>query len=787
MSDASGERTRHAPRRPSRRSVQALAVLCAALLGAAVIAIVVHETGDVGTHRAHEREHEPTPLVADAAPTFSDRTVAAQDAPAPADASATGERRNAIALRVRDAAGAPLAGVSGCVHPFAAKLAELVEPKTFVTDPMGCAELPVSPGRWIVRIAADPNGYRKVVVEPQTVARIDYVVQTGLVVVGSVTDTSGAPIADAAVELSSTGADSVRLPACRTGDDGHFRLAIADKECVVVARADGYATASTEIYVEHPTPGQEVRTTLVLQAGAALAGFVRDQRGAPVADCLLTASSLAAHGRERLTPGAESARSAADGSFTIARLTAGPNVLLAEAPGYLDWKGAAETKPGTTVSCVVELQAAGTLLGLVRSSDGAPLADAVVAGYSGPRQVGSARSDAQGAFELPGLPLGEVLVWAFHKSGGWGRVAWIVETVPRSTPTVVLQPGVDVRGRCVDPTGQGVAGAAGEVQFVDADGRRFPWVARFETDVSGYLTAANADQQATRHVIADKSGYSTATGRFAANVDVSLTMQPVQLDVRLAGRVVMPTGTALEDADVIVSGRGMDGSPATVTTADGRFAVEGLPRGDLWITLKKAGFARTRLGPVTGAGGHQDVGDLTILRGGTVSLRATCPNAKSLRGNAYLRDDAGAPFGDFAVLDGIGVSGAVPPGTYQLSVVLPDCEARTLPVNILVDAQTELAVELRPGAKTRLVCVVPPAMAADMPLIGTLSRHGEVVYRFQRAASPSRRHELSLTVGDGPCRLHAAVGEATAVVDFDRAELPVVAGVRTLTVELGGR
>ncbi|MFN6193939.1 MAG: carboxypeptidase regulatory-like domain-containing protein [Planctomycetota bacterium] len=787
MSDANGKRARNASRRPSRRSVQALALLCAALLGAAAIAIVVHETGDIGTPSAREHEREPKPLVADAVPTFSDRTVAAQDAPTPADASAASEGRSAIALRVRDAAGAPLAGVSGCVHPFAAKLAEIVEPKTFVTDPMGCAELPVSPGRWIMRIAADPNGYRKVIVAPHTVARVDYVVQTGLVVLGSVKDTSGAPIADAAIELTATGADSVRLPVCRTGGDGRFRLAIADKECIVVARADGDATASTEIYVEHLTPGQEVRTTLVLQAGTALAGIVRDQRGAPVADCLLTASSLAAHGRERLAPGAESARSAADGSFIIARLTAGPNVLLADALGYLDWKGAAETKLGTTVSCVVELQAAGTLLGLVRSSDGAPLADAVVVGYSGPRQVGSARSDAQGAFELPGLPLGEVLVWAFHKAGGWGRIAWIAETTPRSTPTVVLQPGVDVRGRCIDPTGQGVAGASGEVQFVDADGRRFPWVARFETDVSGYFTAANADQQATRHVLADKSGYSTATGRFAANVDVSLTMQPVQLDVRLTGRVVTPAGKALEDADVIVSGRGLDGSPATVTTADGHFAVEGLPRGDLWITLKKAGFARTRLGPVSGAGGHQDVGDLTILRGGTVSLRAMCPNAKSLRGNAYLRDDAGAPFGDFAVLDGIGVSGAVPPGTYQLSVALPDCEARTLPVNVLVDAQTELVVELRPGAKIRLVCVVPPAMPAEVPLTGTISRKGEVVYRFQRAASPSRRHELNLTVGDGPCRLHVAVGKATAVVDCDRADVPVIAGVRSLTVELGGR
>jgi hypothetical protein len=32
-----------------------------------------------------------------------------------------------------------------------------------------------------------------------------------------------------------------------------------------------------------------------------------------------------------------------------------------------------------------------------------------------------------------------------------------------------------------------------------------------------------------------------------------------------------------------------------------------------------------------------------------------------------------------------------------------------------------------------------------------------------------------------------AVGKATAVVDFDRADVPVIAGVRTLTVELGGR
>ncbi|HEX5095480.1 MAG TPA: carboxypeptidase-like regulatory domain-containing protein, partial [Acidimicrobiia bacterium] len=271
----------------------------------------------------------PTTIAQREAPTAVERTAVAAGA---RDTTLAARNDSAsIAVRVRTVSGRPWASVSGCVHPLGATWYGLVSPTTFVTDGSGYAEVPVAPGRWIVRLSLDPEGYRKLDVAPGAAARLDYVVDPTLAVAGLVVDEARRPLRDVPISVTTLGTDSVRLDAARTDAEGRFRLAIVGNECVVVARAVGYATAFAHVQMPGARPDREARPTIVLQQANTLRGLVANQRGVPVGGCLVTAGSHAAQTDDELPPDAESAVSLADGTFLIERLAAGPHIVRARA------------------------------------------------------------------------------------------------------------------------------------------------------------------------------------------------------------------------------------------------------------------------------------------------------------------------------------------------------------------------------------------------------------------------------------------------------------------------
>ena len=162
-----------------------------------------------------------------------------------------------------------------------------------------------------------------------------------------------------------------------------------------------------------------------------------------------------------------SARTALDGSFSIAGVPAGEYTLSGELPGYISVAGEARltrapvaratevhVQPNSTADASLTLERGGVIAGRVQYDDGSPVAgvpvQARLQGASpGPtgsrfRVGGQQRTDDRGAYRITGLPAGQYIVSAIVQTEGTqfvnrgrergypvgGSISWITEFAP---------------------------------------------------------------------------------------------------------------------------------------------------------------------------------------------------------------------------------------------------------------------------------------------------------------------------------------------------------------------
>ena len=709
-----------------------------------------------------------------------DRVAVASARTSAAAANAERATGSSIAVRVRTTSGQPWADAAGCVYAFDAERNDLVTAGTFVTDGSGCAEVAVSPGRWVVRIALDPDGYRESSVAPGATAQVDYVVDPGLTIDGLVVDADRVPVGDASISVTILGPDNLRLRAATTGPNGRFRLVVHGSECVVVARARGFATAFKHVQLPEGRAGR-LSTELVLLPGSSIRGLVIDARRVPVSGCLVSASSHATAVYETLSPGAESAMSGPDGRFAIDGLSAGPNVVLARADGNLPWRGSIDVLARSSTYCEIELESAGSVVGRVRSERGEPAAGATVIAFAGKRAVARARSNDRGEFSLSPLPLGPTLVWAREPTLGWGRVE-IADLRGAGEVEVMLAPGPEVVGRCVDRERTPVPDVSVELRMLDERGRTFPEVLAARTGSDGRFRVAGVAPEVDFWVTAGKPGHADAQGRFGRDDEIELVLPVAVDDCTLKGRVVGPEGEPIAGVSVMVRGSSIGGSYGVASGVDGRFVITDLSRGTLSVTLEHPDFARTVVGDVEAVSGQLELGDLTIRRGGRIRIKASGSSQAPPSGRAYLLDSAGESLSTFELLDGSAVSATVPPGEYQALLMARGYETRGFPVTVIEGTQSDFSVHLRTGEPIVVAFDVPVAPAAAEPVIGTLTSTGQVVYRFVTS-----RRSLRVNVGEGVYTIDARLGELSGRSEFRRSELPSDGNAATVTLRLEAR
>lgn len=169
------------------------------------------------------------------------------------------------------------------------------------------------------------------------------------------------------------------------------------------------------------------------------------------------------------------ARTAADGTFSLREVGAGPLQISATAPGYVAYEASTLLRVGQVLERELRLVRSASVRGVVRTVAGTPPPGrfTVLATNTGRlRPIASvSTADPEGNFELTGLGPGSYQLRA--EADGFAPSAPVALTVPRegSVPETPLTLGDDgvVGGRVVDArTGQPVVGAQVERELLDA-------------------------------------------------------------------------------------------------------------------------------------------------------------------------------------------------------------------------------------------------------------------------------------------------------------------------------
>ncbi len=494
---------------------------------------------------------------------------------------------------VRDDAGKPVAGAS--MHLFAQGWS--TPPPVDPTDAGGrFTAAGIEPGEyWIVaRAGARAPGLAQVVVTERDDAGVDLALGEGGYVTGRTVDDSGRPIAAASVRPEAFGGRGLPQLVSDTlvgtsREDGSFALGpLPAGAFSFVVSHRGHATQRVSATVA-ALQSSDLRD-VVLEAGLAIRGEVRDREGAGLAGVLVRAEPRG--GGEG--PNAE-AESDAAGAFALSGLSAGAYSLSAEAVGYARGRASA-TAGGEPV--VIVLDSGGTITGRVVDAAGQPVDGATVSGESvddDPAQAhafvhATTGQEGDGRFTIRDAAPATYALRIYAAGAGRGSLTGVKTAAGRVTDvgTIALGASGTVRGVVVDVDGQGVPGATIRVRpDVHSSYSDDPSA---QTDSSGAFEAQGVRPGRVDVVVTHPAYVSSRLS--AVEVDPEKEPQALQIVLtrggRIEGRARRREGRPFDDGRVMVSpvagNAGYSGEPAPTLT-DGSFVIEHVPAGRVMVSL----------------------------------------------------------------------------------------------------------------------------------------------------------------------------------------------------------
>jgi len=427
-------------------------------------------------------------------------------------------------------------------------------------------------------------------------------------------------------------------------------------------QAPGYVTFTASMWTGNGwpdiEPGGEIEVAIELEPGGSVGGVVTDAKtNEPIPYAEVSVLPRGNPMRAMFT-GSPSAQADAAGKFTVSGVQPGEYGILAIAPGYAaSDANADDTKftipeEGGLVARDVALKAAGVLTGIIRDSNGEPVAGARVrtrlapqprsegeggrrGGRGGrgrrmagmlPGGSGADLSDQQGRFVIEDVGSDQRWIVEAEADDFVATESDPVSVAPGDTKEVnlVLSGGGTLEGRVLDDRGGFVAGVRVQVGHIPAERaaqRLSAWeVDRYLdprvlfTDEDGRFRADNLRPGITV-VKAEREGYVTFYKRNvvieADQIIDGYTVAMTRGDV-MEGKVFGSTGRPLENVMVAVTKRppGDEGEETEEgdeeieprlmarTDADGRFEIENIPPGMysvvVWFAQGHQGWARAR-------------------------------------------------------------------------------------------------------------------------------------------------------------------------------------------------
>ncbi|WP_437946065.1 carboxypeptidase-like regulatory domain-containing protein [Sorangium sp. So ce296] len=316
---------------------------------------------------------------------------------------------SSISGTVYDMSGAPLAGAAVAATTYEVAGNFPTTAASVQSDEDGRFELRVPNGSY--NLVGNKDGYGPSLAIAHSGDDVALMLPKSGIVEGHVYNERKEPITRFTVDVVTMAPDSTAAPAPLLskrfeGPDGAFRLDQMPAWPVLLRiTASDYAPAFSELV--YARAGENHKVDLTLSGGCTLTGTVHDEKGAPLAGVFLDAESRDAAGAasQGSMDAASQAQSELDGRFRLEHVPPGEILVRGYSGGY------ATTTAGVQVSgcddlAPIELtmSTGGSIVGVVRGSDGKPLAGArLVASH---RSIGFVNTvtDAEGRYRFEQLP-----------------------------------------------------------------------------------------------------------------------------------------------------------------------------------------------------------------------------------------------------------------------------------------------------------------------------------------------------------------------------------------------
>ena len=435
----------------------------------------------------------------------------------------------------------------------------------------------------------------------------------------------GAAVQGAVVELRST-----LVWSATTDASGVARLrGVGAVWAPLAARADGFAPAAMMISTAGAADVTE-RVAIRLSRGPALAGRVVDETGAPVAGARVVPAP-ASEPLPVVDPRRDGVVTRADGRFTIPAVAPGTWRLTAthrdHAPTTTDPIAVAGERVRDDVEIVLARGA--VVRGVVKERSGQPVAAAdvsvVAQGFVAWRARRQVFTDADGRFELRGLPRRAVDVVAQHARGSSPIASVDLAARREHEVELVLDHGGTIAGVVVDEAGTPVGDAPVVVEPEWSGGTEdlVAWTVRgvqhAVTDQGGSFAFSGLPDGAYR-LRAARPGAPVSALDLARSVSARPGGEPVRIVIPADGRIVGKV--AFADGSAPSSFHAALGWARAVPFAsdDGAFELVA-QAGPHTLTISGLGFVETRREVVVTGGAKTDVGTIVVAAGRSISGR----------------------------------------------------------------------------------------------------------------------------------------------------------------------
>ena len=481
-------------------------------------------------------------------------------------------------------------------------------------------------------------------------------IPTGFPVSGRVVDANGRPLADVAVASNQPPPNMPLMFARRqafmnysdrpelfvhTAADGTFTTRLKEGTYDFSFRRPGYAPATNRgIQVTAGTKPIEV----TLEPSASISGRVV-RGGAGVEGLWITTF---------VDPDATT-RTAADGSFQIVDLPAGPVDLSIGSDSEFVQERRAVNAPATGV--VIELAPGVRVTGRVvdklskrpLTSFEAGIDPSRANAFIGPPRMRTFTSE-NGSFVLENVPAGRQEIVADAPGYSLSRVGATLEAGRAPDPLEIeLERGTRVHGRVTAPDGRPLAGVAVRTEFDPMERQRLTEI-RTSTDSNGEYSIDGIESGEHTLIFALSGFISERKEIEAAGRDLRTDVQLTR-GMRISGTVVNEAGAAVPDATVSASSSASRGGGRATTDAAGAFTIEG-------VTPGRFTFRAVKQGVGSGTATDVDISSgapvrITLQMGGTIYGRVSGLSPEELKQSSVT---AFGPYGaESGPVDGNGV------------------------------------------------------------------------------------------------------------------------------------